>query len=180
MDSKITTQNAENVISLTSDVKTMPKKQTTKKTTPKIGTTPSSIASKPQTVKMSPINHFEIPFVNLDKIKDFYGSIFGWTFMSMPEMDYTMVNTTEVDEKQTPITPGAVNGGLTKRTKDQVSPTLVITVQSIEKASEQIKTKGGQLLGETSKVGDMGLYQLFKDPDGNTLGIYQRLRQQRS
>ena len=155
----------------------MPKKQTTKKTAPKGATTPSSIASKPQTVKMSPINHFEIPFVNIDKIKDFYGSIFGWTFMSWPEMDYTMVNTTEVDEKQMPITPGAVNGGLTKRTKEQTSPTLVITVQSIEKASEQIKARGGELLDEISKVGDMGLYRLFKDPDGNTLGIYQSLRQ---
>ena len=124
-------------------------------------------------VPKSPINHFEIPFDDLKRIKKFYSEIFGWTLIDMPGMDYTMVYTDKLDKNQMPITPGVVNGGFTKRNPMQDTPTLVITVKNINETNEKIKEFGCELLGEIIPVGDMGLYQLFKDTEGNVLGVFQ-------
>ncbi|MFW9930742.1 MAG: VOC family protein [Candidatus Thorarchaeota archaeon] len=154
----------------------MPKRSSAKKTVSKKSVSKKSSTSKAKPAKKSPINHFEIPFDNLERTKKFYGSIFGWDFIDMPEMDYTMVFTTEVDQNQAATTPGAVNGGLTKKNPLQTTPTLVVTVESVDAISKQIEASGGQLLGEKIPVGDMGLYQLFKDPEGNVLGIFQSIQ----
>ena len=160
----------------------MPKKKSKKETTSKKNASSSPKISqkqegvKPKEGKRFPINHFEIPFDDLERTKKFYGSIFGWGFVDMPEMDYTMVYTTEIDKNQMPTTPGAVNGGFTKRNPHQNSPTLVMTVDSVDETSKLIEATGGELLSEVIHVGDMGLYQLFKDPEGNVMGIYQVLK----
>jgi predicted enzyme related to lactoylglutathione lyase len=45
--------------------------------------------------------HFEIPADNVDRAKNFYGSIFGWELQTMPMGDgeYTSVKTTDVNEQ---------------------------------------------------------------------------------
>ena len=152
----------------------MPKK-TNKKTTKK---TKIKNESKPEMVNKakSPINHFEIPFDDLTRIKKFYGDIFSWDFVDMPEMEYTMVYTDKVDKNNMPTTPGVVNGGFTKRNPIQAQPTLVMTVKDIYSTIDQIKNSGGQLLGELVNVGDMGYYHLFKDSEGNVMGVFQALQ----
>ena len=63
---------------------------------------------------MSKVVHFEIPADNVDRAKNFYGSVFGWELQTMPmgEGEYTTVKTTAVDEQtQMPTEPGAINGG---------------------------------------------------------------------
>jgi hypothetical protein len=150
----------------------MPKKTTAKKKASKKPAIKSESKSEVKPVEMSPINHFEIPFDDIERIKTFYSSIFGWQLVDMPEMDYTMVYTAPVDKNQNATVPGVVNGGFTKRNPIQKQPTLVITVNSLEKSSQQISSSGGELLGEKIDVG-MGNYQLFKDPEGNILGLFE-------
>ena len=152
----------------------MPKKsakKTTKKTTTKKETKVEQIQKS-----KSPINHFEIPFDDLGRIKKFYGEIFAWDFEDVPEMEYTMVYTDKMDKKNMPTTPGVVNGGFTKRNPIQEQPTLVMTVNNIHLTTDQIKKSGGELLGELLTVGDMGFYHLFKDPEGNVMGVFQPLQ----
>ena len=45
---------------------------------------------------MSKVVHFEIPADNVDRAKNFYGSVFGWELQTMPmgEGEYTTVKTT--------------------------------------------------------------------------------------
>ena len=123
-----------------------------------------------------PINHFEIPFDNQDRVKKFYSEVFGWELKDMPEMDYTMVYTSKIDEKHNPLTLGAVNGGFTKRNPIQQQPTLVMTVKDIRETMKNITDRGCELLGELVPIEGMGLYHLFKDTEGNVLGVFQPLQ----
>ncbi len=67
---------------------------------------------------MDKVVHFEIPTDDLSRAKEFYGSVFGWDLQTMEEMDYTIARTTSVDEQQMPTEPGAINGGMMKRSAE--------------------------------------------------------------
>lgn len=60
--------------------------------------------------RMGKVVHFEIPADDVERAKKFYGSIFGWEADDVPGMDYTMVRTVAVDERQMPKEPGATTG----------------------------------------------------------------------
>jgi predicted enzyme related to lactoylglutathione lyase len=125
---------------------------------------------------MRKVVHFEIPADDIDRAKEFYGSIFGWQLSDMPEMDYTIVQTTAVDEQQMPTEPGAINGGLMRRSADTPSsPVLTIDVESIDQALKQVEASGGQVVRPRTEIPGMGAYAYFKDPEGNTLGLWENL-----
>jgi predicted enzyme related to lactoylglutathione lyase len=92
----------------------------------------------------------------------------------MPEMDYTVIQTTEVDEQtQMPTTPGAINGGLMRRTGNTPSPVLTIDVDSIDSALKQVDAAGGGVVQPRTEIPGMGAYAYFTDPEGNTLGLWE-------
>jgi predicted enzyme related to lactoylglutathione lyase len=88
-----------------------------------------------------------------------------------------MAYTTEVDEKFMPKESGAINGGIMKRNPTAPSPTIAVTVASLNEALEKIMNAGGTVLTEVLKVGDMGLYAYIKDTEGNVIGVWQNLKQ---
>ncbi|MDO8726675.1 MAG: hypothetical protein Q7J35_11465 [Candidatus Methanoperedens sp.] len=47
----------------------------------------------------------------------------------IPDMEYTMIQTTAVDKKHMPTEPGAINGGMMKRQDPVKSPVITIAVQ---------------------------------------------------
>ena len=49
--------------------------------------------------------HFELPYVDADRARAFYGSVFDWQTVPMPEMDYTLVMTGPSGD-QGPTEPG--------------------------------------------------------------------------
>src|SRR6185369_896560 len=69
-------------------------------------------SARSQTMKMSPVIHFEMPAENRERMARFYTDVFGWHAEMMgPEMgDYVVVATTESDDHG-PKKPGAINGG---------------------------------------------------------------------
>lgn len=64
---------------------------------------------------MDSIVHFEIPFDEKERAMKFYKEVFQWEIQDMPEMNYVITRTTEVDEKFMPKKSGAINGGMFKR-----------------------------------------------------------------
>jgi predicted enzyme related to lactoylglutathione lyase len=122
---------------------------------------------------MDKIVHFEIPADDVGRAKDFYRSIFGWGLDDVPGMDYTMVRTVPVDENQAPTEPGAINGGMMQRTADTPSPVITIDVASIDDTLKQIEAAGGSTVRPRSEIPGMGAYAYFKDPEGNTLGLWE-------
>jgi uncharacterized protein len=66
--------------------------------------------------------HFEIPVDDQSRAKEFYAAVFDWD-ANDADMGggilYTTVKTVETDETMTPKEPGAINGGIMKRTSDR-------------------------------------------------------------
>jgi predicted enzyme related to lactoylglutathione lyase len=131
---------------------------------------------------MDKVQHFEVPADDMARAKKFYSKVFGWTFKDypMPDLEYSAVYTTEVDEKTCqPKEVGSVNGGLLKRggAWDLKTPTVAVVVQDLKKSIKTIKAAGGAILMEPANVGGMGLYAYIKDTEGNTIGVWQNLKQ---
>ncbi len=125
---------------------------------------------------MNSIVHFELPVKDKERSKKFYKEVFGWEFMDMPEMDYTMVHTVEVDEQYMPKKAGAINGGmLSEKNNGGLNPVLVIDVPSLDEYLDKAIAAGATLVMPKVAVGDMGFNARIKDTEGVVIGIWQSL-----
>ena len=127
--------------------------------------------------KMSPVVHFEMPAEDRNRMAVFYASAFGWKTQLLGENmgNYALVTTTETDEDGMIKTLGAINGGFYPKndeTPDQY-PTLVIGVEDILEAMDNITAAGGKLLGEPMEIPGHGLYISFYDTEGNKVSVIQ-------
>jgi uncharacterized protein len=123
---------------------------------------------------MRKIVHFEIPADDEARARDFYRGVFGWQLQEMEQMDYTLVMTTPVDEQtQLPTEPGAINGGLMKRSADTPSPVLTVDVESIDDSLKQIEAGGGSTVKPRTEIPGMGAFAYFKDTEGNVMGLWE-------
>ncbi|MDZ5620631.1 VOC family protein [Nocardioides bizhenqiangii] len=119
------------------------------------------------------IVHFEIPFDDGDRARDFYGNVFGWQLMHMPEMDYTMAMTGPSDPESGPSEPGFINGGLFQREEGFTGPVVVIDVPDIDAALASVEAAGGKVGRPKEAVGDMGFAAYFSDTEGNLVGLWE-------
>jgi len=126
---------------------------------------------------MDKVVHFEIPFDDKEKCLDFYKNVFGWKLNDMPEMNYIIVHTVDVDEKFMPKQVGAINGGMYKRDeKSAKGPVIVIDVSNLDDKLKEIEEMGGKVFREKMKVGDMGWYAQVKDTEGNIIGVWETIK----
>lgn len=124
---------------------------------------------------MDKIVHFEIPADDIARAKKFYGSAFGWQLDDMQGMDYTSVRTVDVDEQQMPKEPGAINGGMMKRSSDTPSPVITINVDSVEDALKKVEAGGGSTVRPKQEIPGVGAFAYFKDTEGNVLGLWENV-----
>ncbi len=128
---------------------------------------------------MDKVVHFEIPVDDEARAKEFYGSIFDW---DLNEADmgggvvYTTVGTVATDEKMQPKEPGAINGGIMKRSSDTPAPVITILVDSIDDTLKKIEAGGGSTVQVRTEISNMGAFSYFKDSEGNTMGLWESLR----
>lgn len=126
---------------------------------------------------MRKVVHFEIPAEDLDRAKEFYGSVFGWKMQTMPMPgggEYTSVVTTPVDEQsQMPTEAGAINGGMFQRTELTSAPVITIDVEAIDEALRQVEASGGATVTPRTSIPGMGAFAYFKDPEGNVVGLWE-------
>jgi predicted enzyme related to lactoylglutathione lyase len=120
--------------------------------------------------------HFEIPSDNVERARKFYSKTFGWRMNALPEVEYTMVGTTESDDQGRPKSPGAINGGLLLRQTPVYGPVVTIRVDNIDKVARTIERNGGKILQKKSPIGDgsVGFAAYFADSEGNTVGLFER------
>lgn len=117
--------------------------------------------------------HFEIPADNVKRATEFYKKTFEWGLESVPQMDYTMIRTTESNDDGMPKAPGAINGGMGKRSDTLAAPVVTIGVDDIDAATKLITKNGGKVTVPKQPIGPMGFIAYFKDTEGNTIGLYQ-------
>jgi uncharacterized protein len=118
--------------------------------------------------------HFEVPFSDGERARNFYRQAFGWQLNEMPEMKYTIVSTGPTTETGMPAEPGYIGGGLFEREPAfPQGPVITIDVDSIDDALETIRSLGGEAVGEKTPVGEMGFSAYFKDTEGNIMGLWE-------
>ena len=125
---------------------------------------------------MDKVVHFEITYDDLERVKEFYASAFEWGLQTVPDMQYTVVMTTPVDEKtQLPLESGAINGGLTERSADVPAPVITIQVDSIDDSLKKIEAGGGSVVTPRTEIPNMGAFAYFKDSENNVLGLWETM-----
>ncbi|MBX4197594.1 VOC family protein [Candidatus Saccharibacteria bacterium] len=136
---------------------------------------------------MSPVVHFEMGYNDKDRMVKFYETAFGWKAQPMgPEMgNYVVAQTAETDEDGMVKTPGNINGGFYQKTENQLSlaPSVVISVDDIKQAVEEVKKAGGKILGgmtadgqrtmEPQMIPGVGLWVSIEDTEGNRVSLLQ-------
>ncbi|MBK9986889.1 MAG: VOC family protein [Betaproteobacteria bacterium] len=127
---------------------------------------------------MNPVVHFEMPYDNRQRMAAFYQSAFGWqTQMLGEEMGhYVVAHTTETVDGMV-STPGTINGGFCERKPEWPAqhPSVVIAVDDIGAAMQQVAAAGGEVLGEPMEIPGIGQYVSFTDTEGNRVSMLQPL-----
>ncbi len=124
---------------------------------------------------MNPVVHFEMPAENNIRVKKFYETVFGWQMIQLgSEMgEYLLATTSPVDKNNMHKKKGAINGGFFKKGEYGTMPHIVIAVDDLKKRMEMIKKSGGKILGEPMIIQGIGNFVMFKDTEGNQVGILQ-------
>ncbi len=128
---------------------------------------------------MDKVVHFEIPFDHKERAHKFYKNVFGWGLIDMPEMNYTIVHTVEIDKENNnmPKEAGAINGGMYKRDANSAQgPVIVIDVADLDEKIKMVEAAGGHVIKGKVKVGDMGWYAQVKDTEGNIIGLWEQIK----
>ena len=110
------------------------------------------------------IAHCEIPATDLEKSKDFYFKVLGWDFkpfgkgyLLFNNHKGTMVGLRQVDA----IAKGE-------------STVFHVNMPDIDSILKHVKDNDGAVARTKTVIPAMGWYALFNDPDGNTIGLYQK------
>jgi len=116
---------------------------------------------------MPKIVHFEVNADDPLRAKSFYEEVFNWKIekSEMP-MDYWMITAGSEDEQ-------GIDGGLQKREDTGDIVTNYIGVPSIDEFSKKIEANGGTIITPKSPIPGTGYFALFKDTEGNRLGIFE-------
>jgi uncharacterized protein len=127
---------------------------------------------------MDKVVHFEITADDVGRAKEFYASSFGWNLQDVDMGNgatYTTVTTVPVDERMMPTEPGAINGGLMKRSSETPSPVITVGVDSVDDALKRVEAAGGSVITPRTEIPGMGAFAYFTDTEGNTLGLWENL-----
>ncbi|MFK8046729.1 MAG: VOC family protein [Crocinitomicaceae bacterium] len=105
------------------------------------------------------INYVELFALDLEKIKNFYHSCFGWKF-------------TDYGKKYTAFSDSGINGGFELVDAISGSGTLIVIHHSnLKTIQKKIKENGGKIVVETFSFPGGKRFQ-FSDPSGNQLAVW--------
>jgi predicted enzyme related to lactoylglutathione lyase len=105
------------------------------------------------------IQYIELYATNLDEVKAFYSSVFGWTF-------------TDYGEGYTAFSNSGVEGGFEKVQAARQGGALVVLYHSkLEHAKENV-IKGGGIISRDIFSFPGGRRFQFADPGGNELAVW--------
>ena len=133
-----------------------------------------SPAKKTLATKAAPVVHFEVIGKNPEKLRSYYGDLFGWKFdtsgpvaqaISEPGNYGFIERNTTADG--TGI-PGGVGGGL----GHGGHAIFYVGVPDVEAALQKAERLGGtRLMGPEKKPGGGVVVGHFKDPEGHLIGL---------
>ena len=110
------------------------------------------------------IAHVEIPSADLEKESLFLKNAFGWEFKAFGQ-GYLLFNNHK-----------GIMVGLRKVENVAAGDTTVfhVNITDIDEVIKKAKEYGGKVYREKTVIPSIGWYALINDPDGNTIGLYQK------
>jgi predicted enzyme related to lactoylglutathione lyase len=112
------------------------------------------------------IVHFEVPADDVMRAKTFYAELFDWQFSSAPGLeDYWFIQAGDEDD---------LGGGLMKREAPGQGIVHYVYVESVADYADKAQELGGQVIVPKAPVPGMGWFALLLDPEGNTIGLWER------
>jgi len=112
----------------------------------------------------NPIVHWEIGVRDRTKAQEFYARLFDWKINSDDEMNYGMVETGG---------EGGIDGGIAPAPGGQPFLTFYIQVDDLQTYLDKAVSLGGEAVVPPTEIPNVGHFAMFKDPDGNTLGLFK-------
>jgi hypothetical protein len=116
---------------------------------------------------MATIVHFDVPAEDPERAKKFYATLFDFRYQPVPELQYTLITTSNLDG-----TPG-IGGGLGKRMDPSQRMMNYFGVKSIDAAMKQVTKLGGTLVSPKMPVPGMGWLVNCMDTEGNAFGLWE-------
>jgi predicted enzyme related to lactoylglutathione lyase len=119
--------------------------------------------------------HFEIEAADRERATNFYAKAFGWQLQQLGEDmgQYVVVTTGD------PTQPGGINGGIygtpPGAAKEINAFSCVIGVDNLDQAMADVKSAGGQVLGDAMPIPSIGTFVRCKDTEGNFFTMLQPL-----
>jgi predicted enzyme related to lactoylglutathione lyase len=110
------------------------------------------------------IVHFEIPAGDTGKAREFWGSLFGWTFEPFPgsPTEYLMTRLSEQSGAAIYVPDP----------KDKRGTRAYFDVDDVNAGAARVKELGGEA-GDALPVPGMGWFALCEDTEGNEFGLWQ-------
>lgn len=110
------------------------------------------------------IVHVELSAKDRKALAKFYQDVFGWETEHLDQMNYTTFKAGD-----------GLGGGFNPVTAENPAGTVTVYIQTddVTKSLKDVEMAGGKTLVPESDIPGMGKFGLFRDPQGNMIGLYK-------
>ncbi|MEO3869074.1 VOC family protein [Nonomuraea sp. B12E4] len=118
-----------------------------------------------------PVVHFEIIGRDTERLRAYYGELFGWRFHTGDAATETVSRPGEYGFVDGASTGGGINGGVGGGEGFEGRVLFYVGVPNVEAALKQAESLGGKRrMGPEGTPGSLVVGQ-FTDPEGNLIGV---------
>lgn len=110
------------------------------------------------------IIHVELSAKDRNALSKFYADVFGWELQHIDEMNYTTFKAGD-----------GVGGGFNPVTDQNPAGTVTVYIQTddVTASLNDIQKAGGTIISPEMDIPNTGKFGIFRDPQGNMLGLYK-------
>lgn len=112
----------------------------------------------------NPFVHVELHTQDPEGAKKFYGELFDWKLLDVPEMGYTIVDVGETGR----------GGGIMKSPMADALPQWVpyVFVDDVPASTAKARSLGATVLQDTTEIPDTGWFSMLLDPTGAAFALF--------
>ncbi len=110
------------------------------------------------------IVHVELAAKDRKALSDFYSRVFGWEVKHEDGMDYTTFKAGD-----------CVGGGFNPVNAQNPAGTTTVYIETddVTASLRNVEQAGGTILVPESEIPNTGKFGIFRDPQGNMVGLYK-------
>jgi len=115
----------------------------------------------------NPFVHVALMSNDVAASKNFYKSLFDWTFEDQPELGYTMIRVGE-----------GTGGGMLNNPMPGAPPSWLAYVHVTDAAASTRRARelGAKVLKEPTEIQGMGIFSILSDPQGALFALWEAKR----